>query len=70
MTVGVLEGKYIVALRQRIEIGVIFEELLSHVAIKRLAAALVSKEQILRQSIGFIPCVGRVLMRAGAHFRA
>ena len=69
VTVRVLEREHVVAFRERIEVGVVLQIALGHFAVKHIAAALVSEEEILRQSIGFVPCVGRVFMRTGTLFR-
>ena len=63
VAISVFKGKHIVALRKRIEIGIVLEVLLRHVPIKGLATALVGQEKILRKGVGFVPCVGRIFVR-------
>jgi hypothetical protein len=45
VTVSVLEWKHIVALRERIKVGVIFEVFLRHVTVKRLSSSLTSEKK-------------------------
>jgi hypothetical protein len=62
------EGEYVVSFRQRTKVSVVFKELLGHVAIKGLPAALVGEEKILGESVGFVPGEGRVFVRTRALF--
>src|SRR5580704_10091721 len=70
MAVCVFEGQYVVALGKRVEVCVVFEVLLGHVAVESLAAALICEEQIFWQSVGFVPGKGGVLVWAGTLFLA
>jgi hypothetical protein len=47
MTVSVLEGQDVVALRQRVEVGVVLEESYGQVAIERLSTTLIGEEKVL-----------------------
>ena len=62
------EGEYVVSFRKRTKVRVVFKELLGHVAVKRLATALVGEEKILGESVGFVPGEGRVFVRTRALF--
>src|SRR5215469_14047031 len=68
MAIGVFERQNVVALGQRVEIGVIFQILFRHLPIEDISAALVSKEQVLGQSVGLVPSVGSIFVRPGPLF--
>src|SRR6202034_3526731 len=68
VAIGVFEGQNVVAFRERIEVRVILQILLGHVAIEGFAAALIGEKEIFRQSVGFVPGVGRVFVGAGTLF--
>ena len=66
VAVGVFEGKHVVALRKRAKVGVVLQIALGHVAVERLAAALVGEKKIFGESVRLVPGVRRVLVGARA----
>ncbi len=64
MTVSVLAGEGIVILRQSVVVLMI-DEAFSQIPVALVAASLISKEEIFRQRVGFIPSIGDGLMRPG-----
>src|ERR1035437_716633 len=63
MAVGVFSGQDILVAREWIEIEIVLDEPGGKFAIARFAAETVSQKEILRQSIGFAPAIGIVLVR-------
>src|SRR4051794_4420370 len=55
MAVRVFEGKDIVALRERAKVGIVLQIAFGHIAVERLAAALVGEEKIFRESVRLVP---------------
>src|SRR5580704_18737264 len=68
VTVGVFERQDVVALGKRAEICVVLKKPRSHITIEGVAAALIGEKQIFGQRIGFVPGIGRILMRARTLF--
>src|SRR5216683_578104 len=56
MTVRMLAWKSILVFRQRIVVLVI-NETLAQIPVTSVPAALISQEKILRQGVGFVPCI-------------
>ena len=48
MAVGVLKGENVIACGEGVEVGLVFQVALGHVAVERLAAALIGEKQIFR----------------------
>ena len=70
MAVGVLKGENVIACGEGVEVGLVFQVALGHVAVERLAAALIGEKQIFRQGVGFVPGIRSILVRTSALFKS
>src|SRR5665213_2376380 len=69
VAVSMLAGQHILVFRERAKVSIVLEEATGKLTIARTCASLVSKIEILRKSVAFIPGEGDVFVRARHHLR-